>query len=199
MTDGTTANPQAPGPGPSYGAATEDLTVILTRKLRTVSTRLQLVVLAFVALTPAAVALNIATGSWAQLLNLPPDIPLDTSRISGAGLLAVVAAGSIKPAAFIVAFWNLYRLLGLYREGIIFAAATVTAVQRIGWSLVAIDLVAMAQAVITGPLLTIFQIAPGHISLRLEVAFLIVGLFVVLVARVMDLGRELKELGSLVI
>lgn len=168
-------------------------------KLSVTSRRLQIIVLALVALTPFAVGLNVVLGNWADFLHMPADIPIDTARIAGVGFVAAVAVGSIKPFAFMVAFGFLYRLLGLYREGIVFVAANVAAIRRIGWALVAIDVAAMVQKALTGPVLTAFQITEGHISLTLEVAFLTVGLFIVLVARVMDLGRELQEQDNLVI
>ena len=171
----------------------------LMERLSVTSRRLQMVVLALVALTPVAVGLNVVLGTWADFLHMPADIAIDGTRIVGAGFIAAIAVGSIKPAAYMVAFWFLYRLLALYRDGIVFAAANVTAIRRIGWALVAIDVAAMVQKALTGPVLTAFRITEGHISLTLEVAFLTVGLFIVLVARVMDLGRELKEQDSLVI
>lgn len=177
----------------------EELAARLTSRLKITSARLQMVVLALVALTPCVVALNVLMGSWADFLDVPADVALDTDRISGIALLALIAVGSIKPAAFMVAFWQLYELLGLYREGIVFTAANVAAIRRIGWALVTIDVAAMVQTAVTGPVLTLFLVSRGHVSLTLEVAFLIVGLFMVLVARVMDLGRELKEHDSLVI
>ncbi|MCU7918721.1 MAG: DUF2975 domain-containing protein [Candidatus Thiodiazotropha sp. (ex Epidulcina cf. delphinae)] len=168
-------------------------------KLKLTSARLQLVVLILIVLTPCSIALNAVMGAWVELLNMPQGIPLDRSRISGMGLLAVIALGSIKPAVYMIAFWFLYKLLGLYREGIIFTAENVAAIRKIGWAVASIDIAAMLQALVLGPVLTILQITPGHISARLEVGYLIIGLFVVLIAYVMDMGRELKEQDSLVI
>ncbi len=168
-------------------------------KLKTTSTRLQALALVFFILTPCAVMLNAGTGAWAELLNMPQSIPLDSTQISGGGLLAVLALGSIKPVVYMVAFFLLYKLLGLYRKGIIFTAENVAVIRKIGWALASIDIAGMIQTLITGPILTLFHISPGHISVRLEVGFLIVGLFVVLIAYVMDMGRELKEQDSLVI
>lgn len=168
-------------------------------KLKRTSTRLQLLVLAFFILTPCAVALNVMTGAWAELLNMPQGIPLNSQHISGTGLLAVIGLGSIKPVAYMVAFILLHKLLGLYKMGIIFTAENVAAIRKIGWALVSVDIAGMLQTLITGPVLTFFSITPGHISVRLEVGFLIVGLFIVLTAYVMDMGRELKEQDSLVI
>ncbi len=169
------------------------------KKLKATSTRLQVVVLALMALTPCAVALSAAIGSWADLLDVPHGIPIDAARISGAGLLAVLGVASIKPAAYMVAFWLLYKLLGLYRDGIVFESANVAAIRRIGWALVGIDVAGLVQTMLTGPVLTAFGISEGHISIGIEAAFLTVGLFILLVAHVMDLGRELKEEDSLVI
>lgn len=168
-------------------------------RLTVASRQLQTVVLVFMALTPCAVAFAALTGAWSELLNMPREISLDTSRITGMGLIAAIAVGSIKPAAYIVALWFLYKLLGLYREGIVFTVANVAAIRRIGWALIGIDIAALVQTVVAGPVLAAFQITERHVSVGLGVAFLTVGLFIVLVARVMDLGRELKEQDSLVI
>ena len=168
-------------------------------KLRVTSRRLQIVVLILIILTPCAVALNAGMGAWAELLNLPQGISLDTTRFSGVNLLPVIGLGTIKPAVYMIAFWYLYKLLGLYREGIIFTADNVAAIRKIGWAVASIDIAGMVQTLVTGPVLTISHISPGHISVRLEVGFLIVGLFIVLIAYVMDMGRELKEQDSLVI
>lgn len=168
-------------------------------KLKTTSTRLQALALVFFVLTPCAVALTAGSGQWAELMNMPQDIVLDTEQISGSGLFAVLALGSIKPVVYMITFYLLYKLLGLYRMGIIFTADNVAAIRKIGWALVSIDIAGMLQTLITGPVLTLFHITPGHISARLEVGFLIVGSFIVLTAYVMDMGRELKEQDSLVI
>lgn len=168
-------------------------------KLKITSTRLQIVVFILIILTPCAVALNAGTGAWAELLNVPQGITLDTTQIVGLGLLAVLVLGSIKPIVYMIAFWFLYKLLGLYREGIIFTAQNVAAIRRIGWAIASIDIAGMLQTLITGPVLTFYEISSAYLAARLEVGYLIIGLFVVLIAYVMDMGRELKEQDSLVI
>lgn len=168
-------------------------------KLRITSRRLQIVVLILIILTPCAVALDVAMGAWAELLNLPQGFLLDTVQFSGLNLLVVLALGSIKPAVYMVAFWLLYKLLGFYREGIIFTADNVSAIRKIGWAVASIDIADMIQTLVTGPILTLLKISSAYISVQLEVGFLIVGLFIVLIAYVMDMGRELKEQDSLVI
>jgi len=168
-------------------------------KLKTTSKRLQALVLLLIALTPCAVALNAATGEWAQLVGAPAGILLDATRIHGGALAAVIALGLIKPLAHMLAFWFLYKLLGLYRQGIIFTAENVGAIRKIGWALVGIDIASMARTVLAGPVLTAFDVTQGYVSVGLEAGFVTVGLFVVLVAHVMELGRELKEQDDLVI
>jgi len=169
------------------------------KKLKITSTRLQIVVLILIILMPCAVALNAATGAWAELLNMPQGIALDTSQITGLSMLAVLALGSIKPIVYMIAFWFLYKLLGLYREGIIFTAENVAAIRRIGWAVASIDIADMLQTLVTGPILTFYNISSGYMAARLEVGILVIGLFIVLIAYVMDMGRELKEQDNLVI
>jgi hypothetical protein len=168
-------------------------------KLKRTSTRLQFVVLALIFLTPCALVLNAVTGAWAELLNVPQGIVVDASNITGLGLLSVIMLGLIKPAIYITAFCFLYKLLGLYREGIIFTDVNVAEIRKIGWSVAAIDIAGMIQSMVTGPVLTYFDISTGYMAARLEVGLLIIGLFIVLTAYVMDMGRELKEQDSLVI
>ena len=169
------------------------------KKLKLTSRRLQIAVLALVIITPCILVLNAVTGAWAEILNLPQGITLDASRITGAGLLAVLALGLIKPVVYIVAFLFLYKLLGLYHEGVIFTDRNVAEIRRIGWAIAFIDIANMTQTLITGPVLTFYGISSAYLALRLEVGFLIIGLFVVLIAYVMDMGRELKEQDKLVI
>ncbi|NOY73967.1 MAG: DUF2975 domain-containing protein [Gammaproteobacteria bacterium] len=168
-------------------------------KLKITSRRLQIVVFILIILMPCTVALNTVTGAWAELLNLPQGISLDETQISGMSLSVVLMLGSIKPVVYMIAFWFLYKLLGLYREGIIFTAENVAAIRRIGWAVASIDIVDMIQTVITGPILTFYEISSGYVAIRLEVGYLIIGLFIVLTAYVMDMGRKLKEQDNLVI
>ena len=168
-------------------------------QLKTTSKRLQGLVLLFIVLTPCAVVLSAVMGEWEQVVGLPAGISLDETRIHGVAMIAVFGVGLIKPIAFMVAFWFLYRLLGVYRRGIIFTAANVGAIRKIGWALMAIDVASMFRTTLAGPVLTFFDITQGYISVGLEAGYLTVGMFVVLVARVMDLGRELKEQDDLVI
>lgn len=168
-------------------------------KLKITSRRLQIVVSILIILMPCAVVLNAVTGAWAELLDIPQGIFFDETQISGMSLLVILALGSIKPVAYIVAFWFLYKLLGLYREGIIFTVENVAAIRRIGWAVASIDIAGMVQTLITGPILTFYVISSGYVAARLEVGYLIIGLFIVLIAYVMDMGRELKEQDNLVI
>ncbi len=177
----------------------EKLMEKLMERLAMTSRKLQILVLVFLILTPVVVALAVGLDAWVELLKVSPNIPINTDRITGVALLAVVGVASIKPAAYMLAFWFLYELLRLYQGGIVFSAANVSAIRKTGWALVGVDVAGAVQSLLTGPVLTVFEISPRHISINFEVALLTVGLFIVLISRVMDLGRELKEQDSLVI
>ena len=168
-------------------------------RLKIISRRLQVAVLIIILLTPIIMALDAIYGTWGELLNIPGTILIDHSKVHGIGMLLLILVASIKPAATMLAFWFLYKLLGYYREGIIFTADTVAAIRKIGWALVFIDVAEMVQTLVAGPLLTVYNITSGYISAQLKVDFVVVGIFIVLVAYVMDMGRELKEQDKLVI
>ena len=168
-------------------------------RLQKISKRMQGIVLILIALTPCGVALSVLTGEWAQLVDAPAHFPLDETRIHGAGLVVIVALGLLKPLAYMWAFWAFYRALQLYRQGMVFTAVNVEAMRKIGWALVLIDIAAMARTTLAGPVLKVFEITSGYISIAPEVGFIAVGGLMILVAHVMDLGRELKERDDLVI
>jgi len=168
-------------------------------KLISASTRLQWIVIIFMLLTPLGIVVSVLTEEWSNLLKLPAGIVFDNSRITGPGLLALIGLGSLTAISHLVAFWFLYKLLALYRQGVIFAAVNVVAIRHIGWALIAIDVIHMIKILITGPILTYFKISTPYMSAGIQIAFLIVGLFIVLVSYVIDIGRELKEQDSLVI
>jgi hypothetical protein len=168
-------------------------------RIRLISKRLQVGVLIIMALIPGLIALYAMSGMWTELLDVPLSIPLDTSKVYGARMLFMVTLASIKPAANMIALWFLYKLLGLYRRGIIFTAKNVAAIRRIGWALASINIAGIIQTLITGPVLTFYDITPSHMTIPIEIDFLVVGIFIVLVSHVMDMGRELQEHENLVI
>jgi hypothetical protein len=171
----------------------------LTNQLQIASARLQIAVLALIALTICFIGLSVILGDWNNFLHIPADIQLNEDQISGVSLLVLIALGSAQPLTMIAALWHLHKLLSLYRNRKIFTVANVTAIKGIGWSLVLVDVAKMIQVLLTGPILSYFQISSEHLALTLQFGFLIIGLFIVLVTRVMDIARKLKDQNSLVI
>ncbi|MBN1532347.1 MAG: DUF2975 domain-containing protein, partial [Spirochaetes bacterium] len=94
-------------------------------------------------------------------------------------------------------FRTLVRLFGLYGEGKIFLAENVRLYRRLGLVII----LSMIAGVIANSLTTIaltIDNPPGHRMLSLslsssQVMTLIIGLLVLLIARIMDAGRELQE------
>ena len=148
---------------------------------------------------PLIFAAMVATGGLAGLLPLPLGTEPDLSAVGPLGFAAVTAVAALKPAAFLVAFGFLYRLFGLYRRGLVFEAENVACLSRIGWSLVAVDVVAAVQQALTGPVLTAFGATQGFVSIGLGLSYAVIGFFLLVLARVMDLGRVLKEQDALTI
>ena len=168
-------------------------------KLSMVSRRLQVFVIVCMVLTLIGLVVTVLTEGWAAALKLPSNILVNESNIKGANVLVLIVLVSMTMVSQLVAYWFVYKLFGPYKQGIIFTKANVTAMRYIGWALIAIDVVHMIKIVIMGPILTSLEITSPFVSAGIQVTFLIVGLFIVLVSLVIDMGRELKEQDSLVI
>ena len=134
-----------------------------------------------------------------SLLPVPKKIAFDLSGASTFSLVIIYLLAAIKPAAYLPVLGYLYRLFGLYQQGIVFSAENIACIRKIGYSLMAIDLVVIIQGALTGPVLSVLGVTERYFTLSLGSSFLIVGLFIVLVSHVMEMGRELQEYNKLVI
>ena len=135
----------------------------------------------------------------ATLLPTPKDMTVDLSMLSSFSLTMVYLLAAIKPAAFIPVFYFLYKLFALYQEGRVFTPENIKFIRRIGFSLMAIDLIFILQSGLTGPVLSWLGLVEPYFSLDLAISYLIIGLFVEVISRVMDMGRQLQEYQNLIV
>jgi hypothetical protein len=155
--------------------------------------RLRRVVRALMLLTPLAAAAIWAIKGPLALVRVPREINVDPTLVTFPGSLAVVAVGLLEPATWLLGFVFLDQLFGLYARGIVFAPRNVALIRRAGWALVAIDGVRLLVSLLTGGLLKVLGATGPHLWFELQISTSMVGLFVVLISRVMDMGRELHE------
>ncbi len=162
-------------------------------KVQRAGRQLQRFTLLIILLTPVAFAATAMLNGPLGLVRVPAEVVADSARTTMPGLLAVLAVGMLTPATYLLGLWFLFRLFGLYAKGIVFAEENVLTIRRAGYVLIAIDIVRALQSALTGPVLTAIGVTEGFLTIELQVSMLTVGLFVVLVSRIMDMGRELYE------
>ena len=163
------------------------------------SKRLRIMTLIVLIGTWVVFALVAKLNGIAALLTVPKNVTVDLSMVSSFSLIMVYMLAAIKPAAFIPLLYSLYKLFALYQEGRVFTPENIKFIRRIGFSLMAIDLIFILQSALTGPVLSWLGIVKPYFSLDLAISYLIIGLFVELISRVMDMGRQLKEYQDLIV
>lgn len=139
-----------------------------------------------------------SNGQWLELDVLKDVMPLS----GGAALrtwqrLACFGAAMLPGAAVMYAYRSLWRLFDLYAAGVFFEQENVACFRGIGWALMAQQALALPEGALQTLALTALNPAGGRmVTLSLEdnnVTLLIVGLMIILIAKVMDQGRKLQE------
>jgi hypothetical protein len=133
----------------------------------------------------------------AALLRVGTEV--DRAALDGWKALPVAALGLLTPATSYLGVWLMHRLFGAFSRGVVFSLETVRLIRQAGYVLIAIDFVAMAQTALTGPVLWLLRAGPRGVTLEVHSSMLLVGLFVVLIARVMATACHLHEDGRLTI
>lgn len=155
--------------------------------------RMQIVSIALAALIPAAFLYVLWSHSLGDLVPLPTSVRLDPASLSTGDRLLVGLLGLPKPIVYLICLWCLYRLFGLYRRGVVFEREATRWLIRVGYALIAFDFAAMMQAALAGPVLTLAGVTPPFLSIQLRISYLIIGLFVLVIAHVMDIARAINE------
>lgn len=169
------------------------------KRLETIGTVMRALTIGLMLATPVVFALQIGWKGPGDLLPVPRDVAFDLAGLSSGGLLAATGLAALKPAVFLAALWLLQDLFGLYRRRVVFDARNVRRIRQLGWALIGIDVVEFVQRLSVGPLLTYLGASEPFLTLSFGFSFAVVGAFVIVIARVMDLGRELREFEELAI
>ena len=161
--------------------------------------RLQWLVRLIMIIGVAALGWNLIARGPLGLLGVPQGIPVVHGNLDYRQAISIVALGLVMPGAYLVVFAYLHRLCGLYARGLVFSEQNTATIRQVGYALMAIDLMNLLVSSLTGPLLTLLGVTTGFITVNVQLAMLTVGLFVVLISRVMDAARELHENDQLTI
>ncbi len=153
------------------------MTVQAKKRVEQAGRRLRWLVRALVLLTPVAVALVLLLKGPLGLVSVPRQIAVDPRFLTFPRSLAIIAVGLLKPGAWLLAAVFLDRLFGLYARGIVF----------------------VLESALTGPMLGLIGATRPYINVDLQVSMLMVGLSIVAISHVMEMGRELSESEELTI
>ena len=127
------------------------------------------------------------------LLQIPATVVIDLNQVSALGKAVMFLIPALTPAVYWLAFYFLHGLAGQYAQGEVFSPSAVRRLRLIGILLLTTDVVYMLQTAITGPLLAGLGLVESFLIIELKLGMSVVGLFVVLISRIMVLALELEE------
>ena len=168
-------------------------------RVKVLGTRLKWLTLTLIILTPMViVALLIVEGPFA-LTPVSRKIQMFPEMLTWHRGSIVILISLLTPACYLLGYYYIYKLFDLYSKGQVFETANILLIRKAGWILIAIDIVYMIQKIISGPVFSLLGVTERHITIELRFSMLVVGIFVVLVSRVMEMGRELYKQDQLTI
>lgn len=166
----------------------------LSSRLRALSTGVQALAAlggAFMAVVPLLLAF--APLWWVSMLLGGPDegsvMHLLETELTSAVRLRLVAVMLLPVGASLAVLWQVWRLFGQYRQGLVFSAAALRHLQHLAWALVALAVVQPIARVLMSVAISLDN-APGHRHLMIsfssnDFALLLLALVFVAIARVM--------------
>ncbi len=151
------------------------------------------IVMSLLVLTPVAyIGVFLWQGPLA-LLHVPSSISVDLTHASVVDTIVMFVIPALTPLVYWWAFYFLYDLANQYARGSVFTPGAVNRLRQIGILLLLTDLVYMVQMAITGPLLAGLGLAESFLNIELKLGTSVIGLFIVLISRVMVIASELDE------
>jgi hypothetical protein len=153
--------------------------------------QLKWIVAALLILSPL---IYIAVFVWqgpSALLQIPKSVSINLEEASTLNNIVLFLIPALTPLIYWSAFYFLYDLASQYAKGTVFTLIAVKRLRLIGILLLLTDFIYMFQVAITGPVLTGLGLADGFLSLELKLGTSVIGLFIVLISRVMVIASEL--------
>jgi hypothetical protein len=175
------------------------MTVQAKKRVEQAGRRLRWLVRALALLTPVAVAVVLFLKGPLGLVSVPRQIAVDPRFLTFPRSLAIIAVGLLRPGAWLLAAFFLDRLFGLYARGVVFSPRNIALIRQAGYVLAAIDGVRILESALTGPVLGLIGATRPYVNVELQISMLMVGLSIVAISHVMEMGRELSESDELTI
>jgi len=127
------------------------------------------------------------------LLHLPAEIIPDTDEASLLGKMAMYTIPAMTPAIYWFALYFIYKLARQYSTRDVFSTDSIKWMRWVGLFLLSADFVYMFQIAITGPLLSGLGLTESFLIFELKLGVSIIGLFILLISRIMLIASEIDE------
>jgi len=151
------------------------------------------IVLSLLVLTPIAYVGVFWWQGPLALLQIPATISIDLEQASAVDTTVMFVIPALTPLVYWWSFYFLYDLANQYAQGTVFSLRAVKRLRQIGILLLLTDFVYMFQTAVTGPLLVGLGLAESFLNIELKLGTSVIGLFIVLISRVMVIASELNE------
>jgi len=132
-------------------------------------------------------------------LHLPNGIILNPGEASFAGKAAIFSIPALTPVTYWFALYFIYKLAEQYSIGNVFTLQSIQLMRRAGLFLLLADFIYMLQIAITGPLLSGLGLTESFLIFELKLGVSIIGLFILLISRIMFIAVDLNEQQQLTI
>ncbi len=128
-----------------------------------------------------------------ELLHLPNGIALEINQANITKKIFLFLLPALTPTTYWFALYFIFDLSKQYADGKVFTLEAIKTLRRIGIILLLTDFVYMFQIAITGPLLSSFELTDNFLYIELKLGTSIVGLFILLITRVMLFASAIND------
>jgi hypothetical protein len=168
-------------------------------KLERVTLRLRWILRVFLGLTVLAAAFRLAAdGPWA-LVHLPEGVTRPSGAMPWSAQAVGLLLGGLEPLLWVMGLGLGHRFATLCAERAMFGERGISAIRRLGWVLVLLDVARMVSTAALGPLMHLTLGTPSFITFELQCSVALVGGVLLVLATTMELSRELEESDRLTI
>lgn len=162
-------------------------------KIKDAGRQLQTIVKSLLIFAPVAYTGLFFWQGPTALLQIPETSAIDLSKADTIDMLLLFLFPILTPLVYWLAFLRLYHLVSQYAQGEVFTVRAAQQIRQIGLLLLLTDFVFLVQQGLSGPLLQLLGLADGFLVFELRLGTSIIGLFLLLISRIMLLASELQE------
>ncbi len=161
--------------------------------------RMKWLTMLLIVITPILlIGLFMTQGPFA-LANIPREVEIFPEMLNWVRVIIVVLLSLLTTVTYVFGYFYMYKLFDLYSKGIVFDKINILLIHKAGVVLIVIDIVSLLQKLISGPVFSYLGVTSNYVSIEIKISMLVVGVFIVLISKVMTIARDLFERDQLTI